>query len=89
MSVLRHGCGAGLDDVFLISRVYETRLDGYTTEASILRAIGMQSTTITTAGVIMAIAFSSLLLSDTYVLNQFGFVLVAASLVDTFIVCAN
>jgi hypothetical protein len=34
----------------------------------------------------MAIAFSSLLLSDTYVLNQFGFVLVAASLVDTFIV---
>lgn len=34
----------------------------------------------------MAIAFSSLLLSNTYVLNQFGFVLVAASLVDTFIV---
>ncbi len=51
-----------------------------------MRAIGTQSTTITTAGVIMAIAFTSLLMSDTYVLNQFGFVLVCASVVDTFIV---
>lgn len=73
-------------DVFLISRIYEHRLEGYTTDASILRAIGTQSTTITTAGVIMAIAFSSLLMSDTYVLNQFGFVLVCASLLDTFVV---
>ena len=30
--------------------------------------------------------FSSLLMSDTYVLNQFGFVLVCASLLDTFVV---
>mgnify|MGYP006088808921 FL=1 len=45
-----------------------------------------QSTTITTAGIIMTMAFSSLLLSKTVVLNQFGFVLVVASLVDTFIV---
>lgn len=37
-------------DVFLISRIYEHRLEGFTTEASILRAIGKQSTTITTAG---------------------------------------
>lgn len=34
----------------------------------------------------MTVAFSSLLLSDTAVLNQFGFVLVAASVADTFIV---
>lgn len=60
--------------------------EGYTTEASILKAIGTQSTTITAAGVIMAIAFSSLLLSDTYVLNEFGFVLVCASVVDTLII---
>jgi len=51
-----------------------------------LRAMGKQSTTITTAGIIMTMAFSSLLLSKTVVLNQFGFVLVAASLIDTFIV---
>ena len=68
------------------SRIYEFRLQGYTTEASILRAMGKQSTTITTAGIIMTMAFSSLLLSKTVVLNQFGFVLVAASLIDTFIV---
>jgi predicted RND superfamily exporter protein len=73
-------------DVYLISRVYEYRLRGFTTDASILRAMEKQSTTITTAGLIMAIAFSSLLLSNTTVLNQFGFVLVAASLVDTFVV---
>ena len=37
-------------DVFLISRIYEYRHQGYTTEAAILRAIAKQSTTITTAG---------------------------------------
>lgn len=73
-------------DVFLISRIYEFRQSGYTTETSILRAMAKQSTTITTAGIIMTMAFSSLLLSKTVVLNQFGFVLVAASLIDTFIV---
>lgn len=73
-------------DVFLISRIYEFRHQGYSTEASILRAMAKQSTTITTAGIIMTIAFSSLMLSDTIVLNQFGFVLVTASLADTFIV---
>ena len=46
-------------DVFLISRIYEYRHAAYSTEASILRAVGKQSTTITTAGCIMAIAFSS------------------------------
>ncbi len=73
-------------DVFLISRIYEFRHLGFTTEASILRAMATQSSTITTAGLIMTVAFSSLLLSDTTVLNQFGFVLVAASISDTFIV---
>merc|ERR1712166_950212 len=48
--------------------------------------MGKQSTTITTAGIIMTIAFSSLLLSKTVVLNQFGFILVSASLIDTFLV---
>jgi uncharacterized membrane protein YdfJ with MMPL/SSD domain len=45
---------------------------GYTTEAAILRAMGTESSTITTAGLIMTIAFSSMLLSSTDVLNQWG-----------------
>ena len=73
-------------DVFLISRIYEFRHQGFTTRASILRGMAKQSTTITTAGIIMTIAFSSLMLADVTVLNQFGFVLVTASLADTFIV---
>jgi len=73
-------------DVFLISRIYEFRHRGFSTEMSILQAMAKQSTTITTAGMIMTIAFSSLLFSESTVLNQFGFVLVAASIVDTFIV---
>jgi putative drug exporter of the RND superfamily len=73
-------------DVFLISRIYEFRHRGFTTEASILRGMAKQSTTITTAGIIMTIAFSSLMLADVTVLNQFGFILVTASLADTFVV---
>ena len=73
-------------DVFLISRIYEFRHRGFTTEASILRAMATQSSTITTAGLIMTLAFSSLLLSDTTVLNQFGFVLCISAIVDATIV---
>ena len=75
-------------DIFLISRVYEYRHEGYSTEAAILKAMAKASTTITAAGLIMTIAFSSLLLADLTVLNQFGFVLVTASIVDTFLVRA-
>ena len=73
-------------DVFLISRVHESRLRGSCTTTAIIEAMGSQSNTITTAGVIMTIAFSSLLFSSVTVLNQFGAVLVTASLVDTFLV---
>ena len=73
-------------DIFLVSRCYELRRQGYTTEASIVRAIESQAATITTAGVIMSIAFSSLLLSETAVLNEWGFMLLAPCLYDTFIV---
>jgi len=79
--------GLSLDyDVFLISEIYELRVAGYTTEAAILRAMGTESSTITTAGLIMTIAFSSMLLSSTDVLNQWGLLLVSTSLIDTFLV---
>lgn len=73
-------------DVFLVSRVHEFRKRGYTTQAAIVRAMRTQSDTITTAGVIMAVAFSSLLFSSAAVLNEFGLTLVVATLVDTFLV---
>ena len=73
-------------DIFLVSRCYELRHLGYTTEAAIVRAMESQSATITTAGVIMSIAFSSLLLSETAVLNEWGFILLSSCLYDTFIV---
>jgi hypothetical protein len=70
------GClmiGLSLDyDVFLISEIYELRRAGYSTEAAILRAMGTESATITTAGLIMTVAFSSMLLSVTTVLKPVG-----------------
>ena len=126
-----------------LSRVYEFRQLGHSTEDSVLRAMASQSNTITVAGCIMAVAFAvrrstpallfrcsksstfgslaprvgldsprptqcrpprcthsnaiigcrfaspqSLLFSSTAVLNQFGFVLVVATLADTFVVRA-
>ena len=57
-------------DVFLISRVHETRMRGTSTQIAVLEAMSSQSNIITTAGVIMTIAFGSLLLSSVTVLNQ-------------------
>jgi len=79
--------GLGLDyDVFLFSRVYEYRLAGFNNRASILKGVYKTGSVITGAGLIMAIAFAGLLLSNEMVLNQFGFMLCFAVLVDTFIV---
>ena len=75
-------------DVFLISRVHELRLHGHTTEAAVLLAMATSADTITTAGLIMIVAFSALLTSSMTVLNQFGFMLVTAAFVDTFVVRA-
>ena len=41
---------------------------------------------ITCAGIIMAVAFAGLLMSEERVLNQTAFVLVASVLIDTFVV---
>ena len=71
-------------DVFLISKIYDARKAGLSTEQAILHGISTQSRIITIAGSIMASAFASLLLSASPVLNQIGVVLVVASLVDTF-----
>uniref|UniRef100_A0A7S2DNU0 Membrane transport protein MMPL domain-containing protein n=1 Tax=Haptolina brevifila TaxID=156173 RepID=A0A7S2DNU0_9EUKA len=79
--------GLSLDyDIFIISSIYDLRHEGYSTEGAIMKAMSTESNTITVAGLIMTVAFSSLLLSSTDVLNQWGFMLVSTSLIDTFIV---
>jgi uncharacterized membrane protein YdfJ with MMPL/SSD domain len=79
--------GLGLDyDVFLFSRIYEYRLDGYSDVACITKGVYKTGGVITAAGVIMAIAFGGLLMSKMMMLNQFGFFLCLAVLIDTFII---
>ena len=79
--------GLALDyDVFLFARIYEYRLYGVPTRVAIIRGVYNTGSIITAAGVIMAIAFCGLLLSNTITLNQVGFILVIAVLVDTFII---
>ena len=73
-------------DIFLVSRIYDLKHEGLSTEEAILDGLQSSAKTITTAGIIMMVAFSSLLFSSTDVLHQFGFGLVASAFVDTFIV---
>lgn len=80
-------CGLTMDyDMFLISRIYEYRKRGYSTKAAILKGLHKTGGIITSAGIIMIVAFSALMLSTLEVLQQFGFVLVSCSIIDTFIV---
>lgn len=79
--------GVGLDyDIFLLTRVLEYRRAGLSESESVVAGLSQTGHIITAAGVIMAIAFSGLLLSTEAVLNQLAFLLVFAVLVDTFIV---
>ncbi len=79
--------GIGLDyDIFLLSRISEFRDMGFTEKASIHKGLFKTGNIISFAGIIMAIAFSGLLFSREMVLNQFGFMLCIAVLIDTFII---
>lgn len=79
--------GLALDyDVFLVSRILEYRLQGYEHKTSI--AAGLHSTggIITAAGLIMAFAFGSLMLTSNPVLYQWSFLLTTAVLLETFVI---
>jgi uncharacterized membrane protein YdfJ with MMPL/SSD domain len=80
--------GVALDyDIFLITRVVELVEDeGLRTSEAVLHALCSTGRIITSAGIIMAVAFFGLLLSSTQILNLLGFFMVAAVLFDTFIV---
>jgi len=79
--------GLALDyDVFIISRIIEYRVEGYTNEAAIVLGLYDTAPVITAAGLIMAITFCSLLIMDSGAVQQTGWLLVTSVLLDTFVV---
>ncbi|GBG34039.1 MmpL efflux pump, putative [Hondaea fermentalgiana] len=79
--------GLALDyDTLCIARVKEHRERGLAIRAAILRGTWEISTTVVSAGTIMAIAFAGLLTSSTLVVNQMSFILTTSVLFDSFII---
>ena len=79
--------GLGLDyDIFLLSRVVEYRDAGFDIRQCIVQGVDKTGNIITAAGLIMAVAFSGLLMSSVGVLNQTSFFMVFAVLLDTFVI---
>ncbi len=79
--------GLGLDyDIFLLSRISEYRRNSYSDKAAIIKGVYKTGGIITSAGIIMAIAFSGLMLSSLQIMVQAGFILTFAVLVDTFVI---
>lgn len=77
----------GLDyDIFLVSRIVEFRMQGYTDRASVFRGVAKTGGVISGAGLIMSLAFSGLCFADKLLFQQFGVLLVASVLLDTFVV---
>lgn len=79
--------GLSLDyDIFLVGRIVEFRMLGFTDQEAIQLGLWKTGSVITSAGFIMAVAFSGLMLSNVPMLNQFSVFLVTAVVLDTFIV---
>jgi uncharacterized membrane protein YphA (DoxX/SURF4 family) len=79
--------GLGLDyDIFLLGRVCEYHCQGYSDREAIANGVARTGPVITSAGIIMAIAFGGLILSDVPLLNQMALLLVLAVLIDTFFI---
>ncbi|ELP93352.1 hypothetical protein EIN_057570, partial [Entamoeba invadens IP1] len=80
-------CGLSLDyDIFLFSRIKEYRERKFSTTVATVFGVERTGYLITFCGIIMAIAFSGLFMSDILCLKLFGFILTLSVLVDTFIV---
>lgn len=73
-------------DSFLMNRMLELRNRGFTNQAATCKAVHQTGKVISYAGVIMAVAFGSLLLSHSPVLQQFGLVVTVSVLLDAFVV---
>eukprot|EP00931_Biecheleriopsis_adriatica_P065822 TRINITY_DN40294_c0_g1_i1.p1 TRINITY_DN40294_c0_g1~~TRINITY_DN40294_c0_g1_i1.p1 ORF type:complete len:784 (+),score=130.11 TRINITY_DN40294_c0_g1_i1:263-2353(+) len=77
----------GLDyDIFLVSRIVEFRLEGFSDRSSIVLGVASTGGIISGAGAIMAVAFSGLFFSNKLLHQQFALLLVTSVLLDTFVV---
>lgn len=87
MFTLTFMMGLALDyEIFLFERVKEFREEGFGDREAIQLGLSATGTTISAAGLIMALTFLAQLLGSIPVTNQMGFVLVFSIVVDTFIV---
>uniref|UniRef100_A0A7S2TPZ4 Membrane transport protein MMPL domain-containing protein n=1 Tax=Lotharella oceanica TaxID=641309 RepID=A0A7S2TPZ4_9EUKA len=81
--------GLTLDyDLFLLVRIHEYRLQGFSTQDATMAAMYKTSGIITVAGLIMLTAFSALTTSDLFMLKTTGLLVVLTCLLDTFLVRA-
>jgi RND superfamily putative drug exporter len=77
----------GMDyDIFLTSRIREEHERGGDQDRAILEAVEKTGVAITVCGLILAGAFSSLLLTEITLLRQVGLTVATSILIDTFIV---
>jgi uncharacterized membrane protein YdfJ with MMPL/SSD domain len=80
-------CGISLDyDTFTLVRIVEYRSVGFSDTDSVRAGLASSFRIVSTAGIIMTIAFCGMLMSDLPVLNQISFFLVTAVIFDTFLV---
>lgn len=79
--------GLALDyDVFLYFRIVEYRDMGFTPRASVIKGMASSGSIINAAGIIMAVAFSGLVVSHMSILVELGLMLVLTVLYDTFVI---
>jgi RND superfamily putative drug exporter len=79
--------GLGMDyDIFLVTRIREEVAKGASDEAAIVKAVERTGGIITACGMIMAGAFASLMLSSMGLLQEFGFGLAFAIIIDAMII---
>ncbi len=85
-------CGVGAREWFattpttVYSKIHSLRASGLTTRDAIVRGVEHTGGIITSAGLIMGVSFGAMMGSHTMSIQQIGFVLSAAVLVDTFVV---
>lgn len=80
--------GIGLDyDVFLCVRVTEYRNEGIEPTQAIIRGMNAVTGIISTAGLVMIVAFGSLLASAIQTLNILGFMMSTSVVFCTFVAC--
>jgi len=83
------GAGLGFDyDIFLIGRILEFRAHGNTDRDAIASGLEASGPLITSAGIIMAIAFGALLFFGSVALNELAFILAVSVLLDSLVVRA-